>query len=78
MTGEWRKARCARDSRVSPTNKSFPPVLAEMGAALRLLGNVGAHQTEQEITIPHPARGLEALHSSFYVIDPPDRPLRKP
>jgi hypothetical protein len=25
MTREWRKARCARDSRVSPTNKSFLP-----------------------------------------------------
>jgi hypothetical protein len=25
MTREWRKARCARDSRVSPTNKLFLP-----------------------------------------------------
>jgi Domain of unknown function (DUF4145) len=30
----------------------IPPVLTEMGSALRLLRNAGAHHSDQEITVP--------------------------
>lgn len=33
-------------------SKEMPPILAEASSALRLLGNAGAHHTNEDITIP--------------------------